>query len=142
MIPATTVSTPELKVRQFKNLYETGKSIAPPMAILSAPGFAFLAYSSRNLAVKRFGVTPFALYTTAAVLLPLFVPFTLAVMEPGPNKMLLAWAREAEKGTDAKLEVQGSEVDAELRTWVGMNAVRTGIAGTAALLGTAAVVLF
>nr|POE93626.1 putative mitochondrial membrane protein [Quercus suber] len=142
-IPAVALAPTDLLVRQFAHLYYTGRANMPPLAILSATCFGFLAYSTRRSPKRRFGLSQSSFYLTAAVLLPMIVPFTVLIMEPGPNKPLLAWAAEAEAvAAGTVLAVQRSEVQRELGVWIGMNYVRAGLVGTGALLGAAAVALF
>ena len=77
--------------------------------------------------------TPFALYTAAAVLLPMIAPYTLLIMLPTNNRLM----EKAEK-TDA---VSPSETQDLLRKWTRMNYNRAFMVAVGAVLGMTGVLV-
>ncbi|KAK6386538.1 hypothetical protein LTR65_008876 [Meristemomyces frigidus] len=118
-IPTMALAPAEILVRQWKTTFEIGKASAPPFALTCAACFGFLAYSSRTLpGSASLPVSPFALYTAAALAIPAIMPYTLLVMEPAANGKLMHMAKKAEaggKGTD--LAASDADVKELLRKW-------------------------
>ncbi|KAK4549001.1 hypothetical protein LTR36_008774 [Oleoguttula mirabilis] len=119
----------EILVRQWKTTFEIGKASAPPFALTCAACFGFLAYSSRTLpGSASLPVSPFALYTAAALAIPAIMPYTLLVMEPAANGKLMHMAKKAEaggKGTD--LAASDADVKELLRKWKANADVYVGV---------------
>lgn len=139
-IPTIAVAPTEVLVRQWKTTFDIGKANMPPLAVMSAACFGFLAYASRGLPMRGPGpVSPSTLYTVAAIIIPAIVPYTLVRMEPAANQQLNRMAAAAEKGANGK-ELGGSdeEVKQLLKKWSSMNLVRAGMVGTGAVLGAVA----
>lgn len=138
--------------KQWKHAFEIGKSSAPPFALISSSCFAFLAYNCefpRATSQRRKGhplkscvtarhlrstppVSPFMLYSAAALLAPCIVPYTLTVMGP----TIAALVAKADGGPDAPSD---SETKALIERWRLQNYTRAVITGTAAVLGAVAV---
>lgn len=139
-IPTIALAPTDLLVRQWKRTYDVGKATAPPFAVTCAACFGFLAYSSRRLPSSgSIPISPFALYTAAAVAIPAIVPYTLLVMEPAVNRKLMRMAKTVEAGSKGtELDCSGAEVADLLRKWKGMNLVRAAAVATGAVLGVVA----
>ncbi|OJI97964.1 hypothetical protein ASPVEDRAFT_24878 [Aspergillus versicolor CBS 583.65] len=115
-----------LIVKQWRDMYEAGHAQNPPIAILAASSFAFLAWSvHRDVAVGALAPrNASTLYALAAALTVGIVPWTFATMM-GTNRLLLeragnaAWAPSGEKGEEEEREVTGA-----LARWRTLNGVR------------------
>ena len=77
-------------------------------------------------------VSPFVLYSAAAFIAPCIVPYTFTVMSPTINALVA----KAEGKADAPSD---SNTKALLEKWRGQNLIRASIAGSAAVLGAAAI---
>ncbi|KAK5119503.1 hypothetical protein LTR85_007603 [Meristemomyces frigidus] len=142
-IPTMALAPTDTIVRQWKTTFNIGKASAPPFAVTCAACFGFLAYSARALPRSRtLPVSPFALYTAAALAIPAIVPYTLIVMEPAANRKLMHMAKTAEAGpSGTDLGASDADVQELLRKWKGMNLVRAAFVGTGAVLGAVASLL-
>ncbi|PWY85954.1 hypothetical protein BO70DRAFT_378649 [Aspergillus heteromorphus CBS 117.55] len=95
--------------KQWRTLYETGKRRVPPLALLTASTFLYLAWRVRHntpveaLASKH----SMAVYVGSALLTLGIVPWTAVVMG-GTNGELMAWA---ERGGDGVREEKGKGVE-------------------------------
>lgn len=90
----------------------------------------FIARNSRS----PFPVSPFVLYSVAAFMAPCIVPYTLTVMNP----TISAIGAKAKGKANAPSD---SETKALLEKWRSQNLTRAYITGTAAVLGSAAMLL-
>ncbi|KAL4803068.1 hypothetical protein BDV18DRAFT_49314 [Aspergillus unguis] len=121
-----------LLAKQWRDMYNAGKTQNPPIAALSAAAFAYLAYaihSGKGAAATHAVLAPkyaVELYAAAAALTAGIVPWTLAVMR-GTNKALQGVADEEGKSDDG-------EVKELLKRWSVLNAIR----GALPLLGAVA----
>ena len=121
-MPSLLLAPTPLLVRQWRTMYLRGKSLAPPVAIVSSASFSYLAIKLYNapLSVNH---PRGELYTLAAVMTVSILPYTLLVMK-NVNAKLLAKAEEMES-LDAKDKVtevglpQG-ETAKELLDWWGV----------------------
>ncbi|KAL5333729.1 hypothetical protein BJX70DRAFT_380150 [Aspergillus crustosus] len=110
-----------LIVKQWRDMYEVGKFQNPPIAVITAAAFSYLAWSVD----KRVGVAALAprnavaLYSVAAALTVGIVPWTLAAMK-GTNGRLL------EKAGSVWIvdEERSEEVKGLLGRWTVLNAIR------------------
>jgi hypothetical protein len=104
-------------------MYNTGKAQNPPIALITAAAFSYLAWSVRESKTPLAVLAPrnaTALYSAAAALTVAIVPWTLAAMS-GTNAQLLE--RAGAKGwvpTDEAAE----ETEDLLHKWTLLNAVR------------------
>ncbi|KAL2861941.1 hypothetical protein BJX68DRAFT_260740 [Aspergillus pseudodeflectus] len=112
-----------LIVKQWRDMYNTGKAQNPPIAVITAAAFAYLAWSVRESTTPLAVLAPrnaTALYSAAAALTVAIVPWTIAAMS-GTNAQLLE--RAGAKGwvpTDEAAE----ETEDLLHKWTFLNAVR------------------
>ncbi|RAK95500.1 DUF1772 domain-containing protein [Aspergillus ibericus CBS 121593] len=116
-IPLSTIT------KQWAILYETGKNRVPPIAVLTASTFLYLAWSTRAstalAAIAPRGSS--SLYTVSAALVLAIMPFTVGVMK-GTNDRLKGWAgRGVVEGKNGGEE---EEVVGLLRRWAVLNGVR------------------
>lgn len=80
-------------------------------------------------------VSTFSLRVAALVCVPLIIPYTLLVMEPGVNRELIRMGTLAEKGTELhRIKLKEHEIQATLASWKGMNYVRATVVGVGALI--------
>jgi hypothetical protein len=133
MIPSLLEAPAPLLAKQWKKAYDKGKALAPPISLLASGIFGYLAYRERSTST-----TAFSLYTTAAVLGPSIVPYTLIVMGP-TNKKLLEKADSLASSTvgDAVAEARAAKEDtvhALADKWASLNLVRAIISLTSSVL--------
>ncbi|KAL4885448.1 hypothetical protein BJY04DRAFT_134518 [Aspergillus karnatakaensis] len=123
-----------LIVKQWRDMYEAGKAQNPPIAILTATAFGYLAWSvHKSIAIGALAPkNAVALYSAAAALTVGIVPWTLAVMVP-TNKKLIGRAESV------WVEDEGSvtEVKGLIGKWTVLNTLR----GVFPLLGAVVGVL-
>ena len=106
----------------FKGVYYNGAAVVAPGALVSALGYAYLAYSvpeQRNL------------YATAGVITMGPLLFTRTVMNAGIQRLLKIGESAAEQG---KADQTG-EVANLLRSWVMQNWVRASLSLVAGMVG-------
>lgn len=104
--------------KQWRNMFENGKSQNPPIAAGVTSAFLYLAWSSR-LGAPLFKKTPVgrtALFSAAAVLTVGIVPFTIVAMSSTNNKLL-------EKSKSTKTSPDAETVDL-LQHWTTLNQIR------------------
>jgi hypothetical protein len=105
----------------------------PPLTILPAALFGFLAYRSSATSGASVG-----LYTAAALLTPAIVPYTFAVIRPTNDalKKKAASASSAAVG-EAAAQLKGEEdnTHALVDRWATLNLVRGLVSLSAALIG-------
>ncbi|KAL2818050.1 hypothetical protein BJX63DRAFT_82693 [Aspergillus granulosus] len=112
-----------LIVKQWRDMYNTGKAQNPPIAVLTAAAFAYLAWSVRESTTPLAVLAPknaTALYSAAAALTVAIVPWTLAAMA-GTNRKLLD---RAGAKSWIPTEEAAEETEDLLHTWTFLNAVR------------------
>ena len=112
-------------------MYELGKAIMPVMCLVPTAIFAFLAWRERSTT----GPTV-PLYTTAAILAPSYISYTLLVMNK-VNEALMQKARSATSSTDcnAVADATGDEnTHALVYQWGLHNLVRATMTGFAGIL--------
>ncbi|KAA8648918.1 DUF1772 domain-containing protein [Aspergillus tanneri] len=115
-----------ITVKQFRNMYENGKAQNPPIALVTAVAFGYLAWAARSestfpLAVQNSTCACVSsLYLTAAVLTLGIVPWTLATMRR-TNQGLL------DKANSTWVPDEKSSVDTveSFERWIVLNAVRS-----------------
>ncbi|KAF2211389.1 hypothetical protein CERZMDRAFT_43436, partial [Cercospora zeae-maydis SCOH1-5] len=116
--------------KQWQTAFDLGKVFAPPFAMTCAACFGFLAIQS---IAGRYRISPSTLYATATVLAPSIVPFTIAVMGPTTLDPLVAKA-------NGQPNAPGDQETLDLiKKWGGLNAVRAGLIGSAALMSAFAI---
>ncbi|KAH8428467.1 DUF1772 domain-containing protein [Aspergillus melleus] len=126
-------------LRQYRNLYDNGHAQNPPIAVLTASAFGYLAYAVHNgVSVSALTTRESAiLYVASAVLTVGIVPWTVVAMT-GTNKALLA---RADSGAVVEKEDEKREVLGGLERWVVLNGVRSlfplvgGVVGVVAGMG-------
>ncbi|PYI03696.1 DUF1772-domain-containing protein [Aspergillus sclerotiicarbonarius CBS 121057] len=131
-IPLSTIT------QQWATIYETGKNRVPPIAILTASTFLYLAWSTREnttlAAIAPRGSS--SAYMVSAALVVAIVPFTGGFMK-GTNDRLMGWA---EKGVGKGVEEGEEEVVGLLKKWAWLNGIRAlwplvgGVLGLVAVL--------
>ncbi|KAL2844160.1 hypothetical protein BJY01DRAFT_215212 [Aspergillus pseudoustus] len=112
-----------LIVKQWRDMYSIGKAQNPPIAVITAAAFAYLAWSVRESTTPLAVLAPrnaTALYSAAAALTVAIVPWTLAAMA-GTNRQLLD--RAGAKGW-VPTEEGAEETEDLLYKWTFLNAVR------------------
>jgi hypothetical protein len=120
--------------KQWRYVYEAGKTQNPPVAASTAAAFIYLAYSARLSAPK----SSIALYYgTAAVLTLGIVPFTLALMAPTNNKLIRYSDRS---GGETLMQAQNADFDQLLGRWTTLNALRSLLPLAGGLIGLLACV--
>lgn len=82
-----------------------------------------------------------ALYATAAVAVPLIVPYTLLFMGPAVNHKLLSIAAVADQGKKgADVGISEGELKQVMRKWKSMNYNRAAFVALGSLLGAIATI--
>lgn len=105
--------------KQWRHIYETGKSQNPPVAVIAASAFLYLSWSAKRALPK----SPIALYYGSAAVLTLsIVPFTLIAMSATNSKLMQQSHSSAKSVTP--VHAQDDEIDQLLGKWTRLNAVR------------------
>ncbi|KAL2838534.1 hypothetical protein BJY01DRAFT_219921 [Aspergillus pseudoustus] len=129
--------SPNVACKQWRNMYEAGKTQNPPIAFATASSFAYVAWSVRQIprslaASAAYG--GFGMYVAAAVLTLSIVPYTVAAMRPTNNALLELAESKGDRVTSS------AEVEGLLGRWTTLNWARSllplagGFAGIAAAL--------
>ncbi|XWX00392.1 hypothetical protein V2A60_008412 [Cordyceps javanica] len=141
-VPTLNVAPTDVLLREFSVMYSIGKRTSPPIAMTAAICNGFLAYRSLHSHQRiSGGITPFALYSTAVLLVLAIIPYTLLAMEPRANKMLLDLGDQVTKGLNIEaLKVAEDDVRNTLIVWKAMNARRALFVGAGAVLTTIATI--
>lgn len=128
---------PAVPIKQWRSIFETGKTQNPPVAAISAAAFLYLAWSVRPGAQLFRASSPrcHLLYSTAAVLTVSIVPFTIAVMSK-TNNALLAKAAGERPGSS---EATSSEVQTLIEKWITLNGIRSLLPLAGGLVGMLAI---
>ncbi|EJP67854.1 DUF1772 family protein [Beauveria bassiana ARSEF 2860] len=142
-VPTLNVAPIDVLLREFSVMYSIGKTTSPPIAMTAALCNGFLAHRSRNTHRRIVGaITPFALYSTAVLLVLAIIPYTLLAMEPRANKLLLDLGDQVNKGLNTEvLKPVEKDVRETLIVWKAMNARRALFVGIGALLTAIATIL-
>ncbi|KAL2825351.1 hypothetical protein BDW59DRAFT_146448 [Aspergillus cavernicola] len=120
--------------KQWRKMYETGRRQNPPIALVTAAAFVYLAMSSPS-SPPLFRAVPFSrvgLYISAAVLTLGIVPFTAIAMGNTNNTLIKVSESRGEGAAVADAEVEGLLLD-----WVAMNRIRSLFPLVASLIGIA-----
>lgn len=133
-------------VKQWQQIYESGKRQNPPIAFLTATSFVYLSVlSSRNKSAPLlvFGGAPYSragFYASAALLTLGIVPFTLIAMT-STNDALIRMSEAQNQGAPAGAAASDAETEKLLRDWVSLNQMRGVLPLIGSLTGLAAVLL-
>ncbi|KAL3420734.1 DUF1772 domain containing protein [Phlyctema vagabunda] len=87
LVPRLLESPTPLMLKQWNRSFQSGKKNMPPLALLAASSYFFLAYRSRQLVGAN--AATWKLYLAAGLLSFGIIPYTLLFMMP-TNKKLLA----------------------------------------------------
>lgn len=124
-----------LLAKQWRNLFENGKSKNPPVAVGVTSAFLYLAWSVRS-GSPLFQKTPISrsvLFSAAAVLTMSIVPFTFVAMSNTNNKLL-------EKSESTKEASDADTVDL-VKCWTTLNQIRGFLPLVGGLCGMLATLL-
>ncbi|GAA5833103.1 hypothetical protein JCM11251_006517 [Rhodosporidiobolus azoricus] len=113
-------------LREVRSLFSSGSHIFPQVASLSAFLFSYLAYFYPSKRKE---------YTVAASLVASILPFTTAVMLPASNQALIDLDELAKKGNKELVEGKRVEVEALLRRFGWLNAVRAVCVAAGGIVG-------
>ncbi|KAJ9648949.1 hypothetical protein H2199_000862 [Coniosporium tulheliwenetii] len=146
-VPAVSLAPAPLLAQQWQKAYGIGASTAPPMALVAAVSFSYLASEAMKTPAAFSGsasLDPTSvayLYTAAAVLVPAIVPYTLLGMK-AVNGALHAKADKLRTSSFDKPSTasEDREVKELVGRWKVLNAVRALLAGVGAVAGVVAVV--
>ncbi|KAI4723765.1 DUF1772-domain-containing protein [Aureobasidium sp. EXF-10728] len=118
-VPALMDAPAPLLAKQWKKIFDQGKTSAPPMAVLSSAIFGYLAYREPTASSN------FTLYTAAAILVPSIVPYTVFLMSSVNNKLHEKASSLANASlTDTAVEsgaAQGETAHELLDKWATLN---------------------
>ncbi|KAE9975167.1 hypothetical protein EG327_008534 [Venturia inaequalis] len=138
-VPSLARAPPSARAQTWQDMYKIGASTAPYLAILSSISFGYLASTVPRTPelFKNNSSRTFYLYTLAAILVPVIVPYTVGVMKPTNDQLharadkyrLVAW--------DVK---EDEELDDLLKEWTALNITRSLPPLAAAVVGLWAVV--
>ena len=137
-IPSVQLAPDPLSARQWKALFSKGKGSAPPVAMLTAAVFGYLAYKFYDVPLSA-NITRGQLYALAVVAAISNIPYTLIVMQD-VNGKLLAKCADAEglnikeKATQVGLP-KGETTTDLLNRWKFYNMIRGLLSLSAAALG-------
>ncbi|KAL4928910.1 DUF1772 domain-containing protein [Aspergillus undulatus] len=135
----TSYSAPStLIAKQWREMYNAGKAQNPPIAILTATAFGYLAYAAHSGKSAALDVLAPSnavwLYTAAAAFTMGFVPWTFAAMV-GTNKRLM----ERAEGVSAEKNWDGEDVLELLGEWKFLNGIRAVLPFVGGVLGFLAI---
>ncbi|KAJ5403319.1 hypothetical protein N7509_003190 [Penicillium cosmopolitanum] len=107
-----------LLAKQWRNLFENGKTKNPPVAVGVTSAFIYLAWSVRSGGhlFKKTPISRSVLFSAAAVLTISIVPFTFVAMSNTNNKLL-------EKSESTK-EASDAETVNLVERWTTLNQIR------------------
>lgn len=129
-IPPLLKAPAPLLAKQWAILFNKGKNVIPPLALLASLSFGYLAVRE-----WRAGSPALYLYATAGVIAPSFIPYTLVFMN-STNQKLLEKA-DTLAASDAEEEVKGGQEETThvlVDRWATLNLVRGVISATAGVL--------
>jgi hypothetical protein len=119
-------------VKLWRNTFEAGFALAPPIALATASSLGFCAWTARGLLTH--GVPSSRLYGISAAVTVGIVPFTIIFMK-STNDKLLRFAKKEELTAS-----ESQEGEALLKRWTFLNGVRSLLPLAGALL-TSVVIL-
>ncbi|KAF2680414.1 hypothetical protein K458DRAFT_421641 [Lentithecium fluviatile CBS 122367] len=130
-VPALMMAPAPLAARQWKKVFDTGKTIGISLSIVSALSTAYVAYHQDTSSL------PFKLNLAATILFPSIVPFTIFVIGPINDKLMekaqsLASSSLEDKGVEAGV-TSSETVNALLDKWATRNLARAAITGLGAI---------
>ncbi|KAJ5176285.1 DUF1772-domain-containing protein [Penicillium canariense] len=104
--------------KQWRNMYENGKTQNPPIAAAVAASFFYLAWSVRTGAplFKNTAYSRTALFSAAAILTLGIVPFTVAAMSRTNNQLL--------EKAQSNSGVSDAETPILIQRWTTLNGIR------------------
>ncbi|GKZ33040.1 hypothetical protein AbraIFM66950_002759 [Aspergillus brasiliensis] len=128
----------QLIVRQWKNMYEAGKTQNPPIAAATATAFLYLAWSvkSGSPLFRQTAYNCVGLFSAAAIVTLSIVPYTLVAMS-GTNNALLKLAGSKQELSHQDIE----EINDRLQQWRTLNFVRSLLPLAGTMVGMAALAL-
>ncbi|KAF3399898.1 Noranthrone monooxygenase [Penicillium rolfsii] len=123
---------PATLVKQWRNMYENGKTQNPPVAAAVAASFFYLAWSVRSGAplFRQTAYSRSGLFSAAAVLTIGIVPYTFLTMSSTNNALL-------EKASSAP-EISDTETSTLIEKWTQLNMVRGYLPLIGAVVGLVA----
>ncbi|CEJ59424.1 hypothetical protein PMG11_08049 [Penicillium brasilianum] len=123
---------PATIAKQWRNMFENGKTQNPPIAAAVAASFFYLAWSVRSGAplFKHTAYSRSGLFSAAAVLTLGIVPYTIVAMKR-TNDTLLEKAKSVS-------EISDTETSTLIEKWTTLNAVRGYFPLAAAVIGMVA----
>ncbi|KAF1932181.1 DUF1772-domain-containing protein [Didymella exigua CBS 183.55] len=122
-VPAVTKSLKEdglsaaHAVKVWRNNFDFGKGLAPPVALATASSLAFCGWTARN--TRATGLKDGRLFFLSAALTIAIVPFTIIFMG-STNAKLLSLAKKEELTAS-----EGQDGEALLNKWASINGVRS-----------------
>lgn len=122
-------------VKQWRSIYELGKTQNPPIAAVTSAAFFYLAWSARCIAPQS--RIPLC-YGSAAILTLGIAPFTLLVMSTTNNKLIHHSEFAPKKSHSPSIDTSDEEIDRLLARWTSLNAFRSLLPLIGGLLGLAA----
>ncbi|CEJ54946.1 hypothetical protein PMG11_01232 [Penicillium brasilianum] len=131
-------ATSKLIVRQWKNVYEAGKTQNPPVAIVVAASFIYSAWSvnSRPPLFQQTAYSRIGLFSVAAILTLSIVPYTLIAMSSTNNALLRLAASKEEL-----LDRDSEQAKYLLEKWKKLNSFRSLLPLAGAMVGMVALAL-
>ena len=129
-VPALLVSPGPLLARQWKILFDKGLVVVVSNVAVSSAAFAYLAYDARAPSLSGLQSR---LFVGAAVAAVASAPYTKVVMG-GVNSRLIEIAVGLE-AADQRAKVDEGEVRGLVGAWSRLNAVRSVLPLTAAVIG-------
>lgn len=124
-----------LLAKQWKNLYELGKSKNPPVAAGATSAFLYLAWSARSggSLFRKAPISRSLLFSAAAVFTMGIVPFTFVAMSETNSKLLAKSQSTKEISDDDTVDL--------VERWTTLNAIRGFLPLIGGLCGIAASLL-
>lgn len=113
---------PKLALKNMRDLFSTGSHFIPQLSVVSAAGYAYLAYF---LPAKR------QEYSIAAGAVASILPFTTLVMWPIANRRLKELGDKAREGRNAS----EAETEELFSSFGWLNTVRAGLMGAGGVIG-------
>jgi hypothetical protein len=120
---------PATLAKQWRNMFENGKTQNPPIAAAVAASFFYLAWSVRSGGplFKQTAYSRSGLFSAAAVLTIGIVPYTMLAMTSTNNALL-------EKASSAP-EISDTETSRLIEKWTALNTVRGYLPLAGAVVG-------
>ncbi|KAJ5099073.1 hypothetical protein N7532_006074 [Penicillium argentinense] len=107
-----------LLARQWKSMYDNGKSQNPPIALCVSSAFLYLAWSVRagSPLYKKTSISRAGLFSAAAAFTLCIVPYTFVAMSSTNNKLL--------ENSESSSEFSDKETLGLVQRWTTLNQVR------------------